>query len=400
MKKSLFLLSVFILISCSKPETKKTTLHTGLWRAVIQTQGEELPFGLVIESDADTFYTVFAINGQEKLRLDKAVRQGDSLKIPMEIFESELVAKIEDSVLIGRFTRYNVGVFAYSLPFRARLGDKDRFKVTSAPTNNTVSGKWETSFLSEKDTSQAVGVFEQQGRQLTGSFLTPTGDYRYLSGNVAGDSLFLSTFDGSHLYLFKAKIKGDTIAGGFWSGKSGYKKWLAVRNNKAALPDANALTFLRKGYDKISFRFPDADGKMVSLADERFKGKVVILQIMGSWCPNCMDETNFLAPWYKKNKAEGIEIIGLAFEKKNDLAFAAPKLKKILLAGKNENASTAEALPMLNKVMGYPTTIFIDRQGKVRRIHTGFSGPGTGKFYEEFMEDFENFVAKLAVEKQ
>lgn len=130
---------------------------------------------------------------------------------------------------------------------------------------------------------------------------------------------------------------------------------------------------------------------------------------MGSWCPNCMDETNFLAPWYKKNKERGVEIVGLAFEHSDDLAVSAPKLKRmisrfnieypVLLAGTNTNEATAKALPMLNKVMSYPTTIFIDKEGKVREIHTGFSGPGTGKYYDEFVTEFNQLMDKLISEK-
>ncbi|HEV7383205.1 MAG TPA: TlpA disulfide reductase family protein, partial [Dyadobacter sp.] len=154
---------------------------------------------------------------------------------------------------------------------------------------------------------------------------------------------------------------------------------------------------------------PDSDGKTVSLSDPQYKDKVVIIQILGSWCPNCMDETNFLAPWYKKNKGRGVEIIGLAFEHSDKPEVSNPKLKRminrfgmtypVLLAGTNSDEATGKALPMLNKVMSYPTTIFIDKKGKVREIHTGFSGPGTGKYYDQFVEDFNGLMDKMIAEK-
>jgi thiol-disulfide isomerase/thioredoxin len=132
------------------------------------------------------------------------------------------------------------------------------------------------------------------------------------------------------------------------------------------------------------------------------------VQIMGSWCPNCMDETNFLSPWYRKNRERGVEIIGLAYEKNPDFSVSAPKLKKmitrfgieynVLLAGQNDKAKASLTLPMLNRVLAFPTTIFIDRNGKVRKIHTGFSGPGTGEYYTQFVEEFEQFVDKLVAE--
>jgi thiol-disulfide isomerase/thioredoxin len=427
MKKLLSLLSLIVLLlySCT-PAQKRAELKQGIWRATVQTSGGALPFGLEIVKISDTSLEAYAINGKEKLRLDNAQINGDSVKIPMEIFESEIVAKIEDSTLTGRFTKYGINK-STTVPFQAELGKNYRFMPDLKERHDKLfretgamvkmagpadfSGKWSVTFFTEKDTTEAVGIFDKEKDNLsgyTGTFLTTTGDYRYLAGSAESDSLLLSCFDGSHLFLFKAKLTGDTLRGGFWSGKSGYENWVAVRNDKAALPDAGSLTFLKKGFDKIDFSFPDADGKLVSLKDERFKGKVVILQIMGSWCPNCMDETNFLSPWYKKNKDKGVEIAGLAFEKSPDLKISAPKLKKmikrfdiqypVVLAGVNNKEEASKALPMLNRIVGYPTTIFIDKKGVVRYIHTGFSGPGTGKYYDEWIEDFEKLVEKLKAE--
>jgi thiol-disulfide isomerase/thioredoxin len=116
---------------------------------------------------------------------------------------------------------------------------------------------------------------------------------------------------------------------------------------------------------------------------------VVVVQIMGSWCPNCMDETNFLAPWYDKNKSRGVEDRGAVVREKCrpwKPRAEAGRMKKrmnvgydVLLAGFHTTDSVAASLPMIEKVLAFPTTIFIDKQGKVRRIHTGFSGPGHGQ---------------------
>jgi thiol-disulfide isomerase/thioredoxin len=256
----------------------------------------------------------------------------------------------------------------------------------------------------------SVGNFTQNGTAVQGSFLTPTGDYRFLNGSLNGDSLFLSTFDGSNAMLFKAVIEADgTLKGAQWSGVKAYKTWTAKLDTDAKLPDATKLTFLKPGYDKVDFSFPDSEGKTVSLSDPKYKDKVVIIQILGSWCPNCMDETNFLAPWYDKNKDRGVEIVGLAFERSDKPEVSNPKIKKmisrfgmnypVLLAGTNSDEATAKALPMLNKVMSYPTTIFIDKKGKVREIHTGFSGPGTGEYYDQFVEEFNGLISKMISEK-
>ncbi|GAB3490601.1 hypothetical protein GCM10027341_02550 [Spirosoma knui] len=387
---------------------------------MLKTRGGELPFGLDIQpSGTDTkTYTVFALNGNERLKMDPATVQGDSLRIPMALFESELVAKIDDNTsgvatLRGVWRRRRAGQQYQTLPFEAQQGYTYRFAPSSEAAPANLSGKWATNFDSKTgrvDTVNAVGVFDQKGNRVTGTFLTPTGDYRYLDGNVVGDSLFLSCFDGSHLFLFKAKHNPatKTLTGGFWSGVSGYESWVARFDPKAELPDPAKLTYLKPGAKTLTFSFPEPNGKMVSLADDRFKNKVTIVQILGTWCPNCMDETNFLSPWYKRNKQRGVEVVGLAFERSAALAESGPKIERmkqrfqidypVVLAGTNDKAQASKALPDLNAVVAFPTTLFIDKKGQVRHIHTGFSGPGTGKYYDQYVEEFNRLVDKLLSE--
>ncbi|MES2730432.1 MAG: TlpA disulfide reductase family protein [Bacteroidota bacterium] len=412
----LAILSFFSSIHACQParsSARKAELKPGIWRAVLQSPGGELPFGLEIIPNTDTqTYTVFALNGKEKLRLDTAIVKQDSVHIPMALFDSEIVAHINNSTLTGRYIKRGINTRT-ELNFRAEYGKTYRFAKELPLPKVDVSGKWAVTFLGKegKDTTQAVGIFDQKGNDLTGTFLTTTGDYRYLAGSVQGDSLALSCFDGTHVYLFKARLDGTKkrlVQGEFWSGKSGYETWTGIKNDKAALADANTLTYLKAGYDRIDFTFPNADGKLISLTDNAYKGKVVIVQVLGSWCPNCMDETNFLSPWYQKNKHRGVEIIGLAYEKNPDFSVSAPKLKRmidrfnidyqILLAGTNDKSKASETLPMLNRVLAFPTTIILDKTGQVRRIHTGFSGPGTGIYYTQFTEEFDNLINQLLKE--
>ena len=419
MKHVLPVAAIAIVCSLTACTDKSSTLTTGQYRAVLQTPGGELPFGLDIQpvSDKEKTYTVFAINGSERLPMDTATVQGDSLHIPMGLFESELVAKIDGNTsgvttLRGVYRRNRVGLGIQTLPFEAEQGVAYRFTKNESTTTN-VSGKWATQFESKTgkvDSVNAVGVFEQTGNRVTGTFLTPTGDYRYLDGNVVGDSLFLSCFDGSHLFLFKARHDAatKTMTGGFWSGISGYESWVARFDPKAELPDPATLTYLKPGAKTLNVSFPEPNGTVVSLADPRFTGKVTIVQILGSWCPNCMDETKFLIPWYQKNKQRGVEVLGLAFERSTEMAVSGPKIERmkerfqidypIVLAGSNDKAEASKALPELNAVVAFPTTIFIDKKGKVRHIHTGFSGPGTGKYYDQYVEEFNRLVDKLLAE--
>jgi thiol-disulfide isomerase/thioredoxin len=364
LKHNFYILLFLFISSCQNKATNKPQapiVKAGIWRAVLQSPGGELPFSLDISNKTDSTFMVYAVNGEERLRLDEAKIIGDSLHIPIELFDSEIVAKISDSTLTGRFTKYNPARTTY-MNFAAQYGLTYRFTNAKQTPAADLTGKWAVTFRSAKVSTQAVGIFRQQGNELNGTFLTPTGDYRYLSGIVQGSDMYLSCFDGNHVYLFKAKAdpSGNRLAGEFWSSMTSYEKWTAVKDDKAALPDANSLTLLKKGYDKLAFTFPNVENQQaVSLSDEKYKNKVVIVQLLGSWCPNCMDETKFLAPWYKKNKDRGVEIIGLAYEKRPEFDISAPKVQKmkkrfdvaydILLAGVEDKEAASQTLPMLEK---------------------------------------------------
>ena len=222
------------------------------------------------------------------------------------------------------------------------------------------------------------------------------------------DRLYLSCFDGAHAFLFEGKILEDkSITGSFQSGNHYKTTWVAKRNETYELEDPNNLTFLKEGADKLSFAFEDPTGKTISLTNEEYKGKVKIVQIFGTWCPNCRDETEFLQEYLKKHPNNDLKVIALAFEKHKDKA----KANKVLTTYKNKfdikydmvhagysnKKEAAQALPMLNHILSYPTMIFVDRNDQVRKIHTGFNGPATSK-YQEFTKEFDEFVQGLLSE--
>lgn len=412
MNKLLLLLSLATFSTACTAQSEKP-LTAGTWRATVKTAGGELPFGLDIQPGADKqTFTVHAVNGKERLPMDAATYRNDTLRIPMSLFESEIIARVEGKTMRGIWRRRRTGNEYQSIPFEAQHGLNYRFTPDGRAASVDLTGKWATTFRSTTgtDTTAAVGVFEQQGNTITGTFLTPTGDYRYLAGNVVGDSLLLSCFDGSHLFLFKAKAgrgPNRTLTGTFNSGPTYTETWTARFDPNASLPDPARLTFVKPG-QKFSFSFPDPANKLVSLTDDRFKGKVTVVQILGSWCPNCMDETNFLSPWYQKNRSRGVEVVGLAFEKSAVMAESGPRIQRmkerfgiqypVLLAGTNDKVEAAKALPALNRVVAFPTTIILDKKGQVRHIHTGFSGPGTGVYYDQFVDEFNGLITKLLAE--
>ncbi len=419
MKYFVWIVVIFLLFSCeNKPtnqsEKMKKSLQTGIWRVSLASEGGEIPFILNIKENQDgNAGESHIINAEEKIILDKIIQKDDSITIPLHIFDAALIGKMQnDTLFTGVFRKYYAPT--KDQPFSAYFGQNYRFKINTISKTQAVpnfNGKWEITFTDkDKKSYPAVGVFQQVGENITGTFLTETGDYRYLEGNIVQNEALLSTFDGNHAFLFKIKIdeKTEKITGEFWSGASYKENFVGKRNANATLKDAFALTFLKKGYDKIAFKFPDLNGKMVSLDDEKYKNKVVILQIFGSWCPNCMDETAFLADWYKKNKNQDVAIIALAYERKADFEYAKTNIQKVqkrfnveydfLVAGTNDKVEAAKTLPMLSEILAFPTTIYIDKKGTVRKIYTGFSGQGTGEYYTKFVEDFNDLMSKMLKE--
>lgn len=381
-------------------------LTTGLWRAALMTPGGELPFGLEIQP-AGNSYTFTIINGAERMVLDNVQLKDDSVIVRFPVYESELRMKALDANhLSGSFINLTRATH-HTIPLEARAGKLPRFAPAQGNPNTDVSGRWSVRFSpGAKDSAYAVGLFVQQGGRVTGTFLTTSGDYRYLEGAVSGDSLFLSTFDGVFVYLFKARISGKTLEGMYYSGTHREVPFSGYRDESARLPDPASLTRYDTEKYPLAFRLPDTDSNLVSLDDPSFNGKVVLLQIMGSWCPNCLDESEFLAPWYDKNKHRGVEIIGLSFEKTDDFTRASGNVKRfmqrlnihypVLVAANRDKLKTI--LPGLENFAGYPTTIYLDKQHRIRKIHAGFSGAATGAEYEKFKDDFVLFMDKLLAE--
>ena len=395
LKVSLFSLAVAaIFAACDKPSHN---LQTGIWRGVLLTQGGvEIPFNFEVK-DSLKSYKLDIINGGNRLRVDEVNLENDSVFIKLPFFDAELRGSLADGEMEGVYLKHlpNKDV---AMEFYAQYNIPWRIKEKVKKAQYDITGQWETYFIKENgDSVKAIGSFQQNGDKVTGTFMTRTGDYRFLDGVIDGDELSLSTFDGGFAKYFSAEIQNDStmVDGRHYSGFSSQRSFVARKNNRVQLEDAYTLTYLKPGYDQISFSFPDLNKKQVSLSDERFKGKVVVVQILGSWCPNCMDETAFLSDFYDKQKGE-MEVIGLAYERTTDFEKSKASLQGILkrfdvkypvlITGYTaDEGEPSKSLPMLNHIMAFPTTIILDKKGKVRKIHTGFNGPGTGKYYEEYV---------------
>lgn len=405
------LLVLFIMLNaCSRDSTPQVDgLRVGPWRAVLQLPSGELPFGMSV-SARDGKPVVTLINGDNRVDVTEITVKDDTVTMLMPGFENRLDARIDAGVLTGTLTMVKAGGKLQKIPLVATHGQAWRFFEPAAPSSSdSVVGRWAITFGPADKPSPAVGEFTQQGSRVFGTVMTPTGDHRYLDGELRNGELQLSKFDGGHVFLYRGKLLADgSLQGNFYSGTAFADVFVARRDDAATLGDAENATKLAGKADRLDFRFPDLAGHPISITDPFFHGKVVVVALAGSWCPNCHDEAAFLAEFHRQRRAEGFEVISLMFEQFGDFKRAADATERFrrryridyttLIAGTSDKDDAAAKLPQLNGVFAFPTTIFVDRQGKVRRIHTGFSGPATGIHHEKLLADFEKTVEALLAE--
>ncbi len=394
-----------LLTSCTSPVKP---LKEGLWRGVFTLPGNEIPFLFEVKGKNIDSTLVILINGDDRFKLKKITYSNDSVSIPIDLYDVVLKGRLTENNINGVFIKTGVNKKITSVPFKASYGALPRFATTGESPSVSLEGTWDIDIVASGEPNKTVGNFSQKGERLTGSILETSGDYRFLEGVVQGKKFLLSTFGGSSPYLVKGEFRNDSTFTGEFVTLRQTSKLEGRRNPKAALPDPYVASPLKAGYSSLEFSFPNLEGKLVSLADPKYKGKIVIVTILGSWCPNCLDENAFLSSWYKVNHQRGVEIIGLGFERKDDFESAKKSLSnlknrlgidyEILFAGKSGTENASKALPAINGISAFPTTIFIDKKGKVRKVHTGFNGPATGKFYDEFKTEFNRLIDGLVAE--
>lgn len=404
----LLMISTLTLAACSRTDDGP---RDGQWRAVLQIPGGELPFGLEFTREHGG-RVAYLVNGADRTRINEIAVNGDTVTLRMPGFNNRIDATLEGDTLSGTLTMVKPKGKDQQIPFRARHGDAFRFSPGTdgpvEPSAPDVSGRWAVTFADGGKNTPAIGELQQTGRVVTGTFLTPTGDHRFLAGELRGRELRLSKFDGGHVFLYHATLAEDgTLAGRFWSGTAFEDRFTARRDAQASLGDADQATKLVAG-DRFDFRFPDLGGVNVSLRDQFFKGKVVVVALAGSWCPNCHDEARLLVDLYERKRAQGLEVVSLMFEQFGDFERAAEATYRFrerygieyttLIAGISDKDDAASRLPQLNGVFAFPTTIFIDRGGKVRKIHTGFAGPATGEHHTKMVREFAQTVDLLLAE--
>lgn len=395
-----------LLCSCSLT-AQQLPLKVGTYTAQLQlNQATVLPVRLTVE-EKDKQRLLVIHNAEERIELKVKKREGDTLVVPFPNFDSELRFVTRKKRFIkGYWVNFNKAG-NYRVPFEAAIAKKPE-ALTVVPDVN-LSGNWETWFSPGTDDQEpAVGIFHQENNRVTGTFLTETGDYRFLEGTVEKSTFYLSCFDGSHAFLITGSVSGSAIQGTFYSGNHYQTNWVSNRNDAFQLHDPDSLTQLKTDNSRVSFTLKDIQGNSYTFPNPDVFNKVVIIQIMGTWCPNCLDETKYYKELYSQYHDKGLEIISIGYEAADTFEEQAAKILRLknrhdldftfLVGGKANKALASEQFSMLNEVISFPTTIFIGKDGLVKRIHTGFNGPGTGTYYTEYVEKTKALIEALLAE--
>ena len=387
---------------CS-PNNQNTSVQSieGLWVGKLQINHEKtINFNFSVDSVSEQSAYLSIKNAEESISC-VAKLSADSLWFSLPVFDAHFSLAYTNDSLGGVL----------------RVISKDRQQAFSATKVKTLrdrgygahanqqlfNGKWRAKFADGGDFADAIGVFSVNEHFASGTFLTETGDYRFLQGSVVNDTLLLSCFDGAHAFLFTAYFSNDTLRGEFFSGPNYKDTWWAVKDETFELRHPESLTQYIGDSTALSFTFPDLDKNDFVFPNNNYKNKVVLIQILGSWCPNCKDEVAYFSSL--KQKYQNLEVIGLCFEVQKDLDGKIAQVRRLkehfnidyplLIAGNASKKESAEKLPFLNHVVSYPTTIIVDKTGKVRKVHTGFYGPGTGVYYKLYAKEFEAFLDEL-----
>jgi thiol-disulfide isomerase/thioredoxin len=393
-----FLFLCFIIFTFHACAPKATSPAHGYYTLYFKTAQANIPARLDINPNGEWHI----LNAAEDIRLDSVVLRNDSFFVKMPLFDSSLKGTWRNDSLVGTWTDHSR--VNYSIPFVGVNTAGATCENTSENMNYAVT----FSPGDSAESSKGLAVLEKHGVLVTGTVLTETGDYRFLQGELHNDSLWLSAFDGTHLFYLKGFLRGDSIVDGiFLSGNHWAEPWVACKTSTNSLRDPSHITGLKEN-EPIALTVLNSRGESVEFNADDWKNHVTIIQIMGSWCPNCTDESRFLKTLHDSHAQDGLHIIPVAFERGEDVGAACARVKKqfnelgltydFYYGGQAGKSNALKTLPFLEEVHSFPTSIFIDRRGVVRKIFTGFYGPGTGSDYIKHTESIRHFVDSLIAE--
>jgi len=370
----------------------------GPWRAELELAGGPLRFAIMVDS-ARHDPAARLCNGESCQPFSALRWAGDTAVFELADYAATIRATLSGDSLVGAYS--NVGNRGpRTIPFSAWRG-----AWPAEPGPAELLGTWNAWFGAPGHQTPRVLEFRNTPLGFQGTVLSNSGDYGAFWGEVSGGHVTLGHFDGSFVYMLTGELVGDTLRGVFHAGLRSQTPFIATRGG--GTDPLKPPTEVTKADTSAPFRFafPDLSGVTVTNEDPRFRGKVVLVDVFGTWCPNCHDAAPTLVDLYREFHDRGFEIVSLAYEVSGDTAVDGQLVRRfrdkfgipwpILLAGVNDTELTAATLPQLQGFTAYPTLIFLDRSGRVRIIHAGFYGPATGAQYTKLRHDLITYVEQL-----
>lgn len=368
---------------------------TGRWDASLRLDTAEVPFRLEVTEQQGALVAHF-FDGDRRIPSAPATRAADTVRFAYPSQGGTLTARLVDGRLEGQYVR---GSRTYGF-------GAERAKAPSAvDAVPGIDGLYIIPTTSKKGEVAWRFIVDQKGADVSAAILRVDGDTGALTGRFDGEKFVLGHFSGARPLLLEVTPNAD---GSLTLRQNRARTLTALKSTTANLPtptDSAHHTIIRNGTDPVSFRFPDLQGRVVSSSDGRFEGKVVILSVTGSWCPNCHDEAPFLAELYRAYRDRGLEVVALSFEEEAQLKDPA-RLRAfvqqygieypVLLAGLPETAPAA--LPQVDHLDSFPTTLFLGRDGRLRATHAGFPSPASRDFYTKAREEITATVERLLLE--
>jgi peroxiredoxin len=377
---------------------------TGRWDCSVTVNGNEIPFRMEFSATGDSVKGNF-FNGEERVPSTGGQLQQGSLRLNFDQYANRLEATVTEGGLEGRYGREGRWY-----PFRAHRAETAPANLATNVPNGVpdIEGLWEIATKSPKGESAWHFIVRQKGAEISAAILRVDGDTGALTGTWSEGKFVLSHFSGARPNLLEVTPAAD---GSLKIVQNGRTQLVALRPASARAQglgeptDPFHHTGVKDPTAPLTFAFPDLDGRTVSLSDARFRGKVVVLTISGSWCPNCHDEAPFLEELYRQYRAQGLEVVALSFEEADQLKTLA-RLRAfikqygidytVLVPG--EPGQLAEKLPQAENLNSWPTTFFLGRDGRVRGVHAGFAGRASGEFYTRTKREVADLVESLLAE--
>ena len=370
----------------------------GLWDATVKVNGVDIPFRFELGGDGPRVKASF-FNGDERFTSTSGRLENGSLNLEWDYFAARLEATVKDGMIEGKYTRAGRDERS-TYPFNATK------HVTSTANEKapSIAGRWVIPTKSPKGESAWHFIVRQTGPEVSAAILRVDGDTGAITGRYHDGKFVLSHFSGVRPLLLEVTVAGDGSLEILQNGKT---KMTAVRAEQAkasgAEPtDPSKHTSVKDPAEPFRFSFPDLNGRTVANTDARFHGKVVLVNIMGSWCPNCHDETPFLVALSRKYHQQGLEIVALSFEEADQMKDPS-RLRAfvqrygidytVLLCG--EPSEAKDKLAQAVNWNAWPTTFFLSRDGLVRNVHAGFPSSASGDLARQAKEEFTTQVERL-----